>query len=1157
MVTLWDWFASPKKALVLYQMRKVLFILCLFFSAVVCSQERYSTFRSKKVAVTDTIAIDTLSINSRNFKVFTKNKIRIDSSLYKIDFRKAQLFLSKTLTKEQDSIVVEYYRYPDFLTKKYFEFDPKLIVPDAKNVESLYSLATEKEGNTFQPFDGLSTSGSISRGVTIGSNQNSVLDSELDLQITGKISENVSLRASIQDANIPIQESGFSQNLDEFDQIFIELFGKNWNIRAGDVTLENTESHFAAFTKKVQGIATRVTLEGENASTNLFASGALVRGVFTESKFAAQEGNQGPYKLTGSNGELFILIISGSEKVYVNGILLERGENEDYTIDYNAGELRFNPTYPITSNMRITVQYQVSERNFSRVIAYGGGAYKSKKLQLSTFVYSENDAKNQPVQQTLGDEQKQILSEAGDDRSQMIAPSAVPDTFGDNKILYTKTSINGQEVFLFAPEPTDEELFNVRFTQVGSGQGDYILVNVNAINRIFEYVAPIGGVKQGDFAPIIQLEPPEKLQVAVLKGGYTPSKKTDITFELAGSKSDQNLFSDLDDGDNDGFAGQMNFQQQLIKKDSSWALNAIGTVDYIQQRYRSPQRIYNIEFERDWNLENPLGDQYYTTAGLVFSHPRKGTTRYEFQHLNYSENYNGTRHQLRSTWNLRDLGILFQSSTMQSSSTNLNTNFFRLQTGITYSFSKNWVGTKLWIEDNQQTNKATQQLTLNSQRFSSHEVYTGMGDSTKIFVELGYRYRINDSVQNAKLQKISTSNTYFLKSKLLNTNTSQLSLFVNYRNLNNEDDTREDEQTLNSRILYNQQFFDRKVLWNTVYETNSGTLPQQEFSYVQVDPGEGNYTWNDYNSNGIQELEEFEVAQFQDQATYLRVLLPNQVFIKTHQNKLSQTLTLNLQPWAVVKNKTKKFFSHFYNQTSYLIDRKIRRDTDDFELNPFASSDKELALNLNFRNTIFYNRGKQRYTTSYTYLSTKNTAFLVTGLQETIKLDHQFNFQHKFGESWLVEMRGVLNNTESIAENFANRNFLVEGYQGEPKLSYLLSEQTRFSLFYLYNTQENVLSNLESLAQQKIGVSFSYANKQQISLTTEFNAFINDFEGNAFSPVGYQLLNGLQPGTNYTWSLLAQKKLTKYLDLNLTYQGRKSETSTTIHTGNVQLRAYF
>ena len=61
----------------------------------------------------------------------------------------------------------------------------------------------------------------------------------------------------------------------------------------------------------------------------------------------------------------------------------------------------------------------------------------------------------------------------------------------------------------------------------------------------------------------------------------------------------------------------------------------------------------------------------------------------------------------------------------------------------------------------------------------------------------------------------------------------------------------------------------------------------------------------------------------------------------------------------------------------------------------------------------------------------------------------------------------------------------------------------------------------------------------------------------AFRPVGYQILEGLQPGTNLTWSLLAQQKITKYLDLNLNYFGRKTETSNTIHTGTVQLKAYF
>jgi len=53
------------------------------------------------------------------------------------------------------------------------------------------------------------------------------------------------------------------------------------------------------------------------------------------------------------------------------------------------------------------------------------------------------------------------------------------------------------------------------------------------------------------------------------------------------------------------------------------------------------------------------------------------------------------------------------------------------------------------------------------------------------------------------------------------------------------------------------------------------------------------------------------------------------------------------------------------------------------------------------------------------------------------------------------------------------------------------------------------------------------------------------------------MLEGLQTGQNLTWRLLIQKKLTNFLDINLNYQGRKSETSQAIHTGSVQLRAYF
>ena len=121
-------------------------------------------------------------------------------------------------------------------------------------------------------------------------------------------------------------------------------------------------------------------------------------------------------------------------------------------------------------------------------------------------------------------------------------------------------------------------------------------------------------------------------------------------------------------------------------------------------------------------------------------------------------------------------------------------------------------------------------------------------------------------------------------------------------------ESEEDEQSLNSKLHYNQKLFNQVVTWNTLLETSSGTLPQQDFTYIEVEPGLGAYTWLDYNENGIQELEEFEIAQFQDQGTFIRVLLPNRVFVKTHQNRLSQSLIINPSQWSVSKNKSKVFF---------------------------------------------------------------------------------------------------------------------------------------------------------------------------------------------------------------------------------------------------------
>lgn len=1137
-------------------MKARLLYFFILFHILGFSQDIWNNQVTKKVAISDSILISEVSITPYKFLVLNTQEEIIDSTLYQVNFSKSTLHFKQPKDVKTDSIIIQYTKYPDFVTKEYFLFDKNRIVENTQNIQKLYKFGQANHSPSYTPFSGLETSGSLSRGFSLGNNQNTVLNSELNLQITGKISDKISLRASLQDANIPLQEGGYSQKLNEFDQVFMELFSDNWLVRAGDVTLKNEQSYFGAFTKKVQGLYATGTITKDSIQTTLFAAGALVKGQYSSSTFNGTEGNQGPYKLSGSNGELFILLVSGSETVYVNGIALKRGENNDYTIDYNAGEVLFNANYPITSEMRITVEYQYSDQNYSRIVAYGGGRISSPKLKMSTHVYSENDAKNQPLQQNLTANQVAILQAAGNNPDLMTAPSATLESYSENKILYKKDIVDGTEIFVFSNNPEDE-LYQVKFSPVATNEGHYILSSNTAISAVFEYVSPIDGVPQGSFEPIIKLVAPTKLQMLVVNGSYTPNKKTTLNFEFAGSKNDLNLFSTIDDDQNNGFAGRLELNQVLIKKDSAWSLNTSLKSDYISDTFNTVERFNNIEFNRDWGLEMALGNQQLFQTKTTLYHPKKGRLTYAYEHLSFTENYKGNRHLLKNTLHFKKATISTNASLLKSSAPTFDTYFFRGNAKGIYLFNKAWMGANLNFEDNQQHENATSTLTNLSQRYSAYESFVGIGDSTKIYTKIGYKYRKNDSVRNGKLSRVNNANTYYLSSRLVKSNNANLSVFANYRTLDYIDNVLEKEQSLNSKIQYGQQFSKNLIALNTVFEVNSGVVPQQNFTFVEVDEGQGFYTWIDYNDNSIQELNEFEIAQFQDQANYIKILLPNQIFIKTAQNKWSLSLLLNPIQFVADKRAFLRFLSRFYNQASLLIDKKTTRESS-FKFNLFSNNESALiATKFSLKNSLFLNRGKQSYTTLYSFSKNHHKSLLSTGFQENKSTQHQVHFTHKFLQTWLFNLKGELNNTQNNSENFANTTYEIEGRNITPKLSFLTTKNSSFDVFYHYTTQENILGNLERLEQQRFGVSFATAKKETVSINGIFTYYLNDFSGNSFSPVGYQMLGGLENGKNMTWTLFAQKRINKFLDLNLNYSGRKSESSKTIHTGTIQLKAFF
>ncbi len=1130
--------------------KNFLLILFVFCVSVALAQETNPLYVSEKIRVTnDTITLQNKNINPSEFTILDKNGNRINQENYEIDYTNGKMIFQNIQT---DSLELIYFKLPDFLTKEYAIYDENRVVSNEEYNGMLYSLdvGTPKQ---FVPFEGLNTSGSISRGVTVGNNQNAVTNSSLDLQITGKLSDKVSIRASIQDSNIPIQEGGYSQKLDEFDQIFIELFSDMWNIRAGDLFLENRQSRFLNFNKKVQGISTNFTFGSDNKTT-IFSSVGLVRGQYARSSFTGQEGNQGPYKLRGNNGELYVLVVSGSERVYVNGILLERGEDKQYVIDYNAGEVIFTSLFPITSEMRITIEYQFSERNYTRFIAYGGVMHECEKWNIGGFVYSENDMKNQPLQQNLSPEQVEILKNAGNNSEQMVASSAYEDSYSENRILYKKVWVSGVEVFEFSNNPEDE-LYNVRFTLVGQGNGNYILANNQAIGKIYQYIEPIGGIPQGNYEPIIRLIAPEKIQMATLLGGYH-TEQTQADFEVGMSNSDKNLFSDIDDQNNQGFAGRVKLNQRVLS--GEYQVDAFADYQFVDKNFRTIERLFTIEFDRDWNINTIMNSsQSLLIAGTKVKLKNNGFVNYQFEKLDFSDVFNANRNVLNTNLKFDKLTVQSDNSILNSDGNYSTTEFTQSQTQTRYHFDKNWVGASLRLEDNSERLKETNSLSNLSQRFIEYGGFVGRGDSTKVYLQLGYLHRKNDSLVGGTIQRVNQSNSFYAKSRLLQTQTSDLSVFVNYRVLKYTDNVLSKEPSLNSRVVYNDRFFNQLVQLNTSFETMSGSLAQQEFTYLEVEPGQGVYMWNDYNGNGIQELEEFEIAVFSDQAKYIRVFLPNQVFVKTHQNRFSNSLTLNPTQWQNEKG-AKKMLSYFYNQTSFLVDRKIERNEDNFDLNPFGGDSEEiLALNTNVRNSLFYNRGKQDHSVTYTYLLSEAKSLLSVGSVSNKTGSHKLQYTHLVSDIWLMNLSTKSVLTQTTSENYDTRNFRIETYNLHPKLSYLFTRNTSLDVFYEFQNKKNTIGSLEELVQHRLGLSFSFSGKKGFTSTGEFSLYENDFTGNTLSPVAYQMLEGLQAGQNLTWRLLLQKNLTQYLDLNLNYEGRKSETSKTIHTGSVQLRAFF
>ncbi len=89
-----------------------------------------------------------------------------------------------------------------------------------------------------------------------------------------------------------------------------------------------------------------------------------------------------------------------------------------------TAEISFTAQRMITKDSRIVVEFEYSDKNYSRSLLYFNQEYESKKLKLKLNVYSEQDAKNQPLLIDLDSTKKAFLADIGDNIGNAFYPTA-------------------------------------------------------------------------------------------------------------------------------------------------------------------------------------------------------------------------------------------------------------------------------------------------------------------------------------------------------------------------------------------------------------------------------------------------------------------------------------------------------------------------------------------------------------------------------------------------------------------------------------------------------------------------------------------------------------------------------------------------------------
>lgn len=1045
--------------------------------------------------------------------------------------------------------------------------------PERKRTRSL-ELQQFRGGSIFGDNTGLDYSGLFNRSLSLGNNQDLYLNSNFNLQLAGQIGDDIEILGAITDNNFPVQPQGNTQQLQDFDRVFIQLSKGRNVLRAGDDEIRNPDdTYFNRYFKKIQGVTYSGVWNVGEGQLGTKVGGSVSKGKFNRIFLQTFEGNQGPYKIPGADGEPYIVVLAGTERVFWDGVLLSRGESNDYIIDYNQGELTFTSKRIITKDSRISVEYEYSAQYYTRSIIENQINYVKDRIEVDFSVYSEQDGKTPTELQTLTDEDRFALSQAGDDVRSVFS-SGIREVIEEETPLVTynkiDTIINGETYNILVPSKGEgnEPRFTALFSRVGRGNGNYIISsNVNN-GRFYEWIAPdpVTGLGNGEYEPVRVLVAPELMQMFSLGSKYNFDGGGFIKSEIALSNKDLNRFSRIDNDNNFGLAGNISGQKNIkLSRDSlAWEMRLSGNLEGRQKDFRTINPYRNIEFSRDWNF-NALdtGQQVLGNVQIDIRDPgNKYSSSYGYSIFSASEVFKGRKINASQKYNDGKLEIDARGSYLISDA-ELSSRFLRPMALISYTFENlGSLRSGFYLEKEQ--NRVFEQIDsirTGSFDYNLYRFFVEFPEMQKSFrSRISFDRRYDYSPLEGRFELFTTANDYVWSGSFSTHRASTLQWNLTYRTLQ-INDTRinntgvQEGRKFLGRLNYGVGFFKNMIRSNTIYEINSGQEPRTELTYIRVESGRGTHIWTDYNGDGVQQIGEFDLAPFPDTANFIQFFNRTDELVGT--NNIIFNQSLNIIP---LQKENPGFAGGIIQKISLLSQFVLNRKTIALEsFNPFVDFQRDTSLlsgNMSNNHILYFNRNDPSYEIQVGFNGVSNRSLLLAGVETRAVNKRYVRYRQNFFSILSFIIEGSMDNEFSSSELTDNRNYNLLNYRLSPEISYQNGTKYRTVFKYKYRHSENEEAE-DSAVINEFSLQNTLANSNTSNLRLDVTAIVIKFDGRENSPVALAMLDGFRNGTNYVLNIVYERKLSNNIRLSFGYEGRKSPEVRFVHTARAQVGAIF